>query len=99
MYEKQELLDVEPVKPPVSDPNDHISFLRREYKTPPMFHPLAGTSINDMMTEFSKFDFRIIAIGYVLMVRIKYEIRVGSDRGMGSGSGCGNLWCRLGSET
>lgn len=58
------------MKAPVSNTSDHISFLRREYKTPPMFHPLAGTSINDMMTEFSKFDFKIIAIGYVLMVSI-----------------------------
>lgn len=32
-------------------------------------HPLAGTSINDMMAEFSKFNPTVIIIGYFFMVR------------------------------
>lgn len=31
-------------------------------------HPLAGTSISDMMAEFSKFKYGIIMSGYFLMV-------------------------------
>ncbi|CAI2346991.1 unnamed protein product [Caenorhabditis sp. 36 PRJEB53466] len=33
-----------------------------------VFHPLASTSIADMLEEFSQFNYMIIVIGYVLMV-------------------------------
>lgn len=33
-----------------------------------MFHPLASTSIADMLEEFSQFNYSIIIMGYVLMV-------------------------------
>lgn len=36
-------------------------------------HPLAGTSINDMMAEFSKFNPTVILIGYAFMVRKNFE--------------------------
>lgn len=31
-------------------------------------HPLAGTSVNDMMAEFSRFNPTVIIVGYILMV-------------------------------
>ncbi|EGT57267.1 hypothetical protein CAEBREN_32438 [Caenorhabditis brenneri] len=33
-----------------------------------VFHPLASTSIADMLEEFSQFNYMIIVIGYILMV-------------------------------
>lgn len=33
-----------------------------------VFHPLASTSIADMLEEFSQFNYFIIIMGYVLMV-------------------------------
>ncbi|KIH48015.1 hypothetical protein ANCDUO_21919, partial [Ancylostoma duodenale] len=32
-----------------------------------VFHPLASTSITDMLEEFSQFNYTIIIMGYVLM--------------------------------
>lgn len=42
----------------------HPSNLRGKQRA---FHPLASTSISDMLEEFSKFNFTVIIIGYVLM--------------------------------
>jgi hypothetical protein len=33
-------------------------------------HPLASTSIADMLEQFSQFNFLIIVVGYLLMVRV-----------------------------
>uniref|UniRef100_A0A0N5A2S4 SSD domain-containing protein n=1 Tax=Parastrongyloides trichosuri TaxID=131310 RepID=A0A0N5A2S4_PARTI len=44
----------------------HPENLKKENKR--VFHPLASTSIADMLEEFSEFKFVIIIIGYVLMV-------------------------------
>lgn len=33
-----------------------------------VFHPLASTSIGDMLEEFSQFNFTTIILGYILMV-------------------------------
>ncbi len=32
-------------------------------------HPLASTSVSDMLEEFSAFKYHVILIGYALMVR------------------------------
>uniref|UniRef100_A0A8R1DMA1 SSD domain-containing protein n=2 Tax=Caenorhabditis japonica TaxID=281687 RepID=A0A8R1DMA1_CAEJA len=49
------------------------NFTRKMYgheqnKEKRVFHPLASTSIADMLEEFSQFNYIIIVIGYVLMV-------------------------------
>lgn len=36
-------------------------------------HPLAGTSVNDMLAEFSRFNPTVILVGYVLMVSRLYK--------------------------
>lgn len=61
-----------------------------------MLHPLAGTSVNDMLEQFSRFNPTVIIIGYVLMiVYASLSLCSFAERGVRSGIGLGFAGCLL----
>jgi hypothetical protein len=67
---------------------DRFSFLQKKTDVPAMFHPFGGTSMNDILEYYSRFNPGIILIGYVLMLLYAaFMLSDFRDRGVRSSTG------------
>ena len=60
----------------IYDHKDNFDAEKNERRT---LHPLASTSIADMLAEFCDFDYGVIFFGYFLMVRQK-NVEIGKKK-------------------
>jgi len=74
----------------------HVYAHRRNSAASRPLHPLAGTSVNDMLEQFSRFNPTVIVVGYVLMVvYASLSLCSFAERGVRSGVGLGLAGCLL----